>query len=139
MKVRFDKEKCIGCYACYVACIAEHYPPEAENAPSLRVIKEVQEDRFQKNICEGCIHCGLCMKNCPAGAIYRDEEFGLILVDKEKCTGCRKCETVCPKNVIRYDEDGKMEKCDGCIERLRKGREPACVRVCCASAISMGI
>lgn len=139
MKVRFDKEKCIGCYACYVACIAEHHPPEAENAPSYRAIKEVREDGFQKNICEGCIHCGLCMKNCPAGAIYKDEEFGLILVDKEKCIGCRKCETVCPKNAIHYDEDGKMEKCDGCMERLREGREPACVRVCCAGAISQGI
>lgn len=137
MKVRFDKEKCIGCYACYVACIAEHYPPDREDAHSYRAIQEIAEEGFQKNICVGCVHCGICMKNCPAGAIYREEEFGLILVDKERCIGCRKCETVCPKKVIRYDENGKMEKCDGCIERLRKGRKPACERTCCARAIEM--
>lgn len=29
--------------------------------------------------------------------------------------------------MIHFDTDGKMEKCDGCIERIREGREPACV------------
>ena len=36
-----------------------------------------------------------------------------------------------------YDKDGKMEKCDGCIERIREGREPACVRVCFPGAITL--
>jgi formate dehydrogenase iron-sulfur subunit len=137
MKVTFNEEKCMGCYACHVACIAQHHSSEEENVHSYRVIQKVQEEGFQKNLCIGCSHCGLCMEKCPAHAIYKEEEFGLILVDKEKCVKCHTCEKVCPKNVIFYDEDGKMEKCDGCIERLREGREPACVRVCCAKAIEM--
>ena len=44
---------------------------------------------------------------------------------------------VCPKDVIHFDKDGKMEKCDGCIERIREGREPACVRVCFPGAITL--
>lgn len=74
---------------------------------------------------------------CPSGAIYREEEYDIVLVDQEKCIGCRTCESVCPNQAIRYNAHGKMEKCDGCIERLRQGREPACVRVCCAKALTI--
>ena len=35
--IKFNEDLCIGCYACYVACIAEHNPPEAENAYSFRL------------------------------------------------------------------------------------------------------
>ena len=69
------------------------------------------------------------------GAIYKDEQFGLILTDRDKCRKCRKCQEVCPNDAIRFDADGKMEKCDGCIDRLKEGREPACVRACHVKAI----
>lgn len=59
----------------------------------------------------------------------------LILTDKDKCRKCRKCQAVCPNDAIRFDADGKMEKCDGCIDRLKEGREPACVRACHVKAI----
>ncbi|MCI9421777.1 MAG: 4Fe-4S binding protein [Dorea sp.] len=135
MKIRFDEEKCVGCYACYTACIAAHHSPEEEDAKSHRVIQKVVKEDFQKNICVGCIHCGLCMEKCPKGAIYKEARYGLILVEKEKCAGCGVCQSVCPKGVIHFDAEGRMEKCDGCIGRLYEGRQPACVRVCCVGAI----
>ena len=102
----------------------------------LRMIDDSRERNFEKKICPGCIHCGACMAVCQAGAIYREEETGLILNDREKCTGCRMCESVCPRKVIFFDPEGKMEKCDGCIDRLCEGREPACVRACSMDAIT---
>ena len=135
MKIRFDEEKCVGCYACYTACIAAHHSPEEEDAKSHRVIQKVVKEDFQKNICVGCIHCGLCMEKCPKGAIYKEARYGLILVEKEKCAGCGVCQSVCPKGVIHFDAEGRMEKCDGCIGRLYEGRQPACVGVCCVGAI----
>jgi Fe-S-cluster-containing dehydrogenase component len=139
MKVRFDEELCVGCYACHVACIAAHHLPEEEDVQSFRTTKKVINEAagVQRNVCPGCVHCGMCMRACPNGAIYKEETYGLILVDKSLCVGCKTCSNVCPKQVILYDQDGKMEKCDGCIERLQMGREQACVRACCVHAIEM--
>lgn len=139
MRVRFDKEKCTGCYACYVACTAAHHKAEEENGRSCRRIAlvRVEEDGFQKNICLGCTHCGLCMKACLAGAIYREEGYGLVLINPVHCTGCGACLNSCPQGVIELDEQGKARKCDGCIDRLKQGREPACMRACCTGAIEM--
>lgn len=77
------------------------------------------------------------MRACPTGAIFREKEYGLILADQEKCIGCRACEDVCPMHVIFFNRNGKVEKCDGCIERLRQGRKPACASVCCTGAVQM--
>ena len=86
-------------------------------------------------ITDKCISCGACEQECPVGAISQGDER--YVIDKEKCIGCHACEKVCPKDVIHFDKDGKMEKCDGCIERIREGREPACVRVCFPGAITL--
>lgn len=47
----------------------------------------------------GCLGLGTCVNNCPFDAISINEA-GLPVIDPEKCTGCGKCETVCPKKVI---------------------------------------
>lgn len=139
MKVKFDRNTCTGCFACYVACIAEHHAPEEKDAKSFRRIESVVDSSagFQKKICPGCVHCGNCMEACPTGALFRDEEYGLILSEQERCIGCRACEKVCPMQVISFSAAGKVEKCDGCIARLRQGRRPACESVCCTGAVRM--
>nr|WP_326167684.1 4Fe-4S dicluster domain-containing protein [uncultured Lachnoclostridium sp.] len=103
---------------------------------SRRTSRKVIRNNFEKNICPGCIHCGRCMEACLSGALFRDDETGFVLADTDKCTGCRKCQTMCPVGVIHYSKEGRIRKCDGCIDRIREGREPACVRVCCVHAIS---
>ena len=136
-RLKFDPDKCVGCYACHIACLDAHHDVEDVDAKSHRTGKKVVKNQFEKNICPGCAHCGICIKACPVLAIYKDPKTGFVLTDKEKCIGCHACEKVCPKDVIHFDKDGKMEKCDGCIERIREGREPACVRVCFPGAITL--
>jgi len=45
-----------------------------------------------------CILCGLCIKNCPAQAIEKDNVKCFIV--KEKCIGCAQCISVCPRAAI---------------------------------------
>ena len=67
----------------------------------------------------------------------REKETEFVLVEQEKCIGCKKCEKVCPVGVIYFGKNGKMEKCDGCTARIREGRRPACEQVCCTGAIKL--
>lgn len=134
-KLKFDHTKCVGCFACHSACLDAHHDAEETDVQSLRTIEKVCEDGFEKKICPGCLHCGACMAVCPAGALYKEKETGYILADKEKCIGCGLCKDVCPMHVIRYDKNGRIEKCDGCIARIKEGRKPACAGVCLLGAI----
>lgn len=138
-KVRLNKDLCTGCLACAAACIDAHCQDEADGAVSMRRIKKVtiEEEQFQKNICTGCLHCGLCIRQCSEGALYRDDESGLVLLNRELCTGCGKCGDVCPEHVIFFDKDHKAVKCDGCIGYRKEGRIPACVKACGIHALRL--
>ena len=48
---------------------------------------------------EGCIGCGNCVENCPAGAI--ELKNGKARIDSGKCIGCAMCISVCPQKTIR--------------------------------------
>lgn len=51
--------------------------------------------------CEyGCLGLGTCVKNCPFDAIKIGDN-NLPIIDREKCSGCGKCQSVCPKKVIQ--------------------------------------
>ena len=82
--------------------------------------------RCRKNVCDGCSHCGKCLEACPFGAIYKDEQFGLILTDRDKCRKCRKCQEVCPNDAIRFDADGRWKNATDALIGLRKAE--SCMR-----------
>jgi electron transport complex protein RnfB len=46
----------------------------------------------------GCTGLGTCVKACPFDAIHVIN--GVAVVDEDKCTACKKCIAVCPKNII---------------------------------------
>lgn len=48
----------------------------------------------------GCLGLATCQRACPFGAIEMTDN-GLAVISREKCTGCRKCISVCPRQVIR--------------------------------------
>ncbi len=47
----------------------------------------------------GCLGQGTCAKHCPFDAIEMNDK-GLPIINKARCTGCGKCETICPKKII---------------------------------------
>ena len=100
--VVFDEKACWGCRACEVACKQEHNPFEygaysPKNPDSIRYLsvwgdgpKYVDgklDFTWRINICKQCDDAP-CIPSCPEGAIAVDEETGIVVHDKDKCTGC---------------------------------------------------
>ena len=88
-----------------------------------------------------CNHCTepSCLKACPVGAISKEDEFGVVLIDQKKCIGCKRCKAACPYGAPTFDEKKKkMDKCTLCIHRLKDGLPPACVRTCMGYALWHG-
>lgn len=90
-----------------------------------------------------CYHCEqpACVANCSTQAMYKEGKYGAVLVDGEKCNGCRICDDVCPYGapVFESDEIGvKAQKCDMCLNRLEEGAVPICVLACPTRALDFG-
>lgn len=87
-----------------------------------------------------CMHCGTpaCKEVCPTNAISKRAEDGLVLVNPDLCIGCKMCLMACPFGIPQFGKNGKMQKCNFCLERLEEGLLPACVNVCPARALHAG-
>lgn len=144
----FNVKRCAQCFACEVACKSAHdsrpHVQEEPGAcgPRFRQVVELTSEEGStpiQYVSMACMHCGdaACMSVCPARAIYRDPEFGAVLVNHDKCLGCRYCSWACEFGAPQFGSDGLMVKCDMCIDRLRAGDEPACVASCCGGAIAV--
>ena len=92
------------------------------------------------NISLSCMHCGrpACMTVCPASAISKRTEDGIVVVDRDKCIGCHACAGACPFGAPQYGEDGTMQKCNYCLDRVLEGQVPACVESCPTRALRAG-
>jgi len=85
-----------------------------------------------------CRHCedAPCIAVCPTEAIHRLEDGGPVLLDQDRCIGCKFCLLACPFGVISLSRNGKaMIKCDLCAERTEAGEQPACVSGCPTGAL----
>ncbi|GAB1414212.1 hypothetical protein MASR1M97_29480 [Candidatus Desulfobacillus denitrificans] len=85
------------------------------------------------------------MPVCPTGASYKRKEDGIVLVDYDKCIGCKYCSWACPYGAREIDEQQKvMKKCTLCVDRIYDlslpeiDRKPACVKACPTSARLFG-
>lgn len=93
-----------------------------------------------------CMHCtdAGCVEVCPTGCLSHDEDSGMVVVDVEKCIGCQYCSAACPFDVPRHSNTTLMsnsilvDKCDGCVDRIRQGIPPACVSACQPNALEFG-
>ena len=162
MGVQIDK--CIGCGKCMEACkIENNVPPEPfffrtwveryvirkdggvivqsignEAAPTDGVTeKDVLRSFFVPKLCNQCANPP-CVQVCPVGATFQTED-GVVLVDDQRCIGCRYCIQACPYGA-RYLHPVKKtaDKCTFCYHRVSHGLLPACVEVCPTQARIFG-
>ncbi len=141
----FDMNRCYGCQACDIAC--KDWNGIEPGAEKLMCVYQWETGTFPSvrihNIAFSCAHCDdpACMKACKTGAIYKEDKYGAVLVDTDKCTGCRDCYEACPYGAPKFvsSEAGtKMHKCDMCIDRLEQGEKPICAVSCPLRAFDFG-
>ena len=137
-----DLTRCTSCYACVVACKAHH--ALLDEGVYFRRVFTFEKGSYPNvqlaNLSVSCMHCGspCCEDVCPTKAIYKRMEDGLVVVDPDRCIGCKMCMTACPFGIPQFGKDGKMRKCNFCLDRLEKGLNPACVNVCPTRALHAG-
>jgi NADPH-dependent glutamate synthase beta subunit-like oxidoreductase len=140
-----DLSRCIGCNSCTVSCKQWH-----DIAPG--PIKPMRVYQWESGAFPNvklrmlpimCYHCATptCLEACENKAIFKEETYGAVLVDPEKCNGSRRCWEACPYGTPQFpgDEAGaKMTKCNMCIDRLVDGLKPICVLSCSMRALEFG-
>lgn len=151
-------DKCIGCSRCVEACKAENAVPrkpfffrtwmerylitkdreavvESINVKS-KSSREMRQDDgevlrsfFVPKLCNQCANPP-CVQVCPVGATFSTKD-GVVLVDGNRCIGCRYCIQACPYGArYLHPETKTADKCTFCYHRVVRGLLPACVEVC---------
>jgi molybdopterin-containing oxidoreductase family iron-sulfur binding subunit len=148
-----DLAKCNNARKCITACQKMHYSPDDVEWLQVKLMKDNEKGSpywFPKT----CFHCDNppCVKVCPVDATFKRDD-GLVLIDNERCIGCKFCMAACPYStrVFNWDErelseaekmcsyspessvpaqEGTVEKCDFCPDMARIGQLPDCVTAC---------
>ena len=159
-----DLDMCVGCHACATSCkgwnSTGYASPMTDRDPYGREPLGVWFNRIHSfevthedgsaetiNFPKSCLHCedAPCVTVCPTGASLKREEDGIVLVDADKCIGCKLCSWACPYGAREYDQtEGVMKKCTLCVDKIynenlpEQSRVPACVAACPTGARSFG-
>jgi len=94
-----DLAKCKNALKCVSACNKHHYIT-GENA-WLKVHKmQESKDTAPYWMPRTCMHCDqpACVTVCPVDATFKRKD-GLVLIDNERCIGCRFCMAACPYSI----------------------------------------
>ncbi|MGZ0016039.1 4Fe-4S dicluster domain-containing protein [Yeosuana sp. AK3] len=157
-----DLAKCKNALKCQESCNKNHYIT-GENA-WLKVYKMQESEKtapyFMPTLCQ---HCDKppCVKVCPVDATFKRQD-GIVLIDNERCIGCRFCMAACPYStrVFNWNEPdqpktahsgtytpdhtgkasvkGTVDKCDFCPHKIDMGELPHCVTACPNDVYSFG-
>jgi phenylglyoxylate dehydrogenase beta subunit len=122
-------EKCNNCLDCEKACAKIKTGREDGSRSRIQTIKNLKEAYYGPVVCLQCNDPD-CLHICPAGAIHKDPETGIVSIDDERCVRCLLCTLACPYCGVFYSaKDKKMIKCDLC------DGDPECVKVCKPGAL----
>ncbi|MFO7718849.1 MAG: 4Fe-4S dicluster domain-containing protein [Gillisia sp.] len=157
-----DLAKCKNALKCQESCNKNHYIT-GDNA-WLKVYKMQESENtapyFMPTLCQ---HCDKppCVKVCPVDATFKRQD-GIVLIDNERCIGCRFCMAACPYStrVFNWNEPdqpeeahageytpdhtgkpsvkGTVDKCDFCPHMIQMGELPHCVTSCPNDVYSFG-
>ncbi|HET7373839.1 MAG TPA: 4Fe-4S dicluster domain-containing protein [Gemmatimonadaceae bacterium] len=156
-----DLANCDGCGVCSMTCAKNHFVPS--DRQWLRVFRmQDGADTAPYWLPRPCFHCDNppCARVCPVGATFKRDD-GIVLIDNERCIGCRFCMAACPYSVRTFNWSrpkdppaasargyspewgfprrvGTAEKCDFCPDMARDGKLPHCAGVCPMGAIWFG-
>ena len=149
-----DLAKCKNALSCQNACNKGHFIT-GDNA-WLKIYKmQESKDSAPYWMPTQCQHCDqpACVTVCPVDATFKRRD-GLVLIDNDRCIGCRFCMAACPyssrvfnwnepdQGEIFLEEDyspeycgkpsvkGTVDKCDFCPHEIVKGELPFCVKSC---------
>ncbi len=149
-----DLARCKNARKCQEACDKNHHTGQQKQY--LKVLK-MQDNPTSSPYWQPtmCFHCDEppCVKVCPVDATFKRDD-GLVLIDNDRCIGCRFCMAACPysQRVFNWGEPeelmqpastcsspeingvnakkGTVEKCDFCPDMVRAGEMPHCVTAC---------
>jgi molybdopterin-containing oxidoreductase family iron-sulfur binding subunit len=156
-----DLSKCDGCGHCQTACGKMHAIPA--DRQYIKVLKlQDAETTSPYFFPQPCYHCDNppCTKVCPVDATFKRED-GVVLLDNDRCIGCRFCMAACPYEARSFNwghpndppavaaqkyspEDGlprkigTVEKCDFCPDMAANGMLPSCTSSCPMGVIYYG-
>jgi Fe-S-cluster-containing dehydrogenase component len=154
MGVLVDTTRCVGCRSCELACAEAHNLPVPDigdasafeknrqtSETQWAVVNRYKTDKGEVFAKKQCMHCNQpgCVSACPVKAMEKQKE-GPVTWDTN-CIGCRYCMVSCPFDIPKFEHYGatpKLQKCNLCWERLKKGEKPACVEACPAEALAFG-
>jgi molybdopterin-containing oxidoreductase family iron-sulfur binding subunit len=153
-----DLAKCKNALSCQQSCNKHHYIT-GDNA-WLKVYKmQESKDTAPYWMPTTCMHCDkpACVTVCPVDATFKRKD-GLVLIDNERCIGCRFCMAACPYStrVFNWSEPkqeftlnmdmlehqyspehggmpsvkGTVDKCDFCPHQVKNNELPHCVTAC---------
>lgn len=146
-----DLARCKNARKCVTACQKMHHLPEDKEWLSVKLMKD-SDKGAPYWMPKTCFHCDNppCVKVCPVDATFKRQD-GLVLIDNDRCIGCKFCMAACPYStrVFNWDEPapqhasqpyspetstpsqvGTVEKCDFCPDMVRQGLLPDCVTAC---------
>jgi len=148
-----DLSKCRNARQCVKACQSAHHLRPYEYHINTLVMQESEKTPpyFMPKPCQHCDNPP-CVSVCPVDATFKRQD-GIVLIDNERCIGCRFCLAACPYSARIFhwetpqnnEEDmdktydvelnipqrkGTVTKCLFSADRLREGQLPYCVSAC---------
>ena len=148
-----DLARCRNARKCVAVCQQMHNLPSEDEWIKVFYMQD-SEDTSPYWFPKPCFHCNSpsCVNVCPVGATFKRLD-GLVLIDNERCIGCKFCMAACPysSRVFNWKEPeyadnlkdhhgaietgrpqkvGTVGKCDFCPDMARMGKLPACINAC---------